>query len=106
MSSITQSRTPRDNAIAHVSSGSGAVLGSIAVLLAASLAIAFSLPHGLVLPALALAATILAGVGGVAAWAGRGAFRASALTCAGIFALAAIAAAMLGDPDQVALFLK
>lgn len=104
--SITQSRPVRDNPLSHVSSGSGAVLGSIAVLLAIAVTAALALPHLLVLPSIALAATSICFVTGAATLLGSGQFRESALTCTGIFALVGIAASMLGDPDQVALFLK
>lgn len=104
--SITQTRSARENVLANVSSGSGAVLGSISVLLAIGVTAALALPHGLVLPAIALAATLLCFATGAAALLGSGHFRENALTCTGIFALVGIAASMLGDPDHVALFLK
>lgn len=93
-------------ALADVTAGSTAVLGSIAVVLASAIAIVATLPGNVVLPAIALASAIFASVIGLVAWRGSESIRSGALTSAGIFALVAIGAAMLGDPDQVALYLK
>jgi len=106
MSSILQSREARPNVLSQVSSGSGAVLAPIAIVLTTAVAAALALPHGVFLPAVALAITIVAAVTGSIAWFSNGKMRANWLTATGIFALAAVAASMLGDPDQVALFLK
>ena len=92
--------------LAQVSSGSGVVVGSIAILLAALLSVVFIAPPALILPVMTLAATGASGLAGLAAWLSQGANRARALASAGIFALAAIASAVIGDPDQVAIFLK
>jgi hypothetical protein len=78
------------------------VLTSLAILLAATLAIGLVAPKALLLPSLALAATLLACAAGAAAQLGDGRFRARAMTAAGVFAFAAAAAAMLGDPDLLA----
>lgn len=93
-------------ALSGVSSGSTPVLGSIAVVLGVSLAIVASTPPALALPAIALAAAALAILAGLTAWLSNASWKPSALTCAGIFALVAMGACILGDPDQVALALK
>jgi hypothetical protein len=106
MATIMQSREARHNILFEVSSGSGAVLAPIAIVLTLAVGAAVALPHGLFLPAIALAVTIVAAVTGAIGWFSAGKVRANWLTATGIFALAAVAASMLGDPDQVALFLK
>jgi len=92
--------------LADIAAGSTPVLGSIAAVLAASLAIVAYTPSALVLPAVALVATLFAIVAGVTAWAASPRLRPAALTSAGIFALVAMGACILGDPDQVALLIK
>ena len=106
MSSFMHSRRRQPDVIAQVSIGSSVVPGSIAILLAALLTVVFIAPPALILPVMALAATGASGLAGLAAWLSQGANRARALTSAGIFALAAIASTIIGDPDQVAIFLK
>lgn len=106
MSIYTHRRTHESPALASVSAGSTAVLGSIAVVLASAIAVVATLPGHVVLPAVALASSVFAALAGLVAWRGNISVRPGALTSAGIFALVAIGAGILGDPDQVALYLK
>lgn len=92
--------------MSHITGGSTPVLASVVLILTSVLAIGYTVPPELLLPALALVATALASIAGVTASVTNGNIRDSALTCAGIFALAAIAAAITGDADQVALLVK
>ena len=92
--------------LAEIPTGSPAVLGAIAILLATAAACVATLTGALVLPALALAATAYATVAGLAAWQGPRSLRPAFLTSAGIFALAAMGAGVICDPDQVALLVK
>lgn len=92
--------------LAEIPTGSPAVLGAIAILLATAAACVATVAGALVLPAVALAATAYAAIAGLVAWQGPLKLRPAFLTSAGIFALAAMGAGMLGDPDQVALLVK
>lgn len=106
MTAITRSHTTHLD-LRHDATGDAVTVPmSFAVLLAAAIGAVVWAPPALVLPALALVATVLATITGAAGWliAGRG--RAGLLTSAGVFALAAGAAAMLGDPDKVALLAR
>jgi len=83
-----------------------ALLGAPLVLLASIGMLALKLPPGVVLPALAMMSTLFALVSGVVAWRAQGRVKSGGELAAGIFAFAAVAACILGDPDQAALFLK
>jgi hypothetical protein len=83
-----------------------ALLGAPLVLLASIGLLALKLPSGVVLPALAMISTLFALVSGLFAWRAQGRVKSGAELAAGIFAFAAVAACILGDPDQAALFLK
>lgn len=106
MSSIADSRLGRKNLLEEGRSSGATVPASIAALLATSVALAIYLPHALVLPAMALASVLFASACGLAGWLSSGRTKSRALTAAGVFAIAAIAAAVIGDPDQVAIWLK
>lgn len=82
------------------------LLGAPLVLLASIGMLALKLPSGVVLPALAMTSTLFALVSGLVAWRAEGRVKSSAELAAGIFAFAAVAACILGNPDQAALFLK
>lgn len=101
--------TSREDATFHPKQPGGddvALLGAPLVLLASIGLLALKLPYGVVLPALAMISTAFAMVAGLVAWRAQGRMRSSAELGAGIFAFAAVAACILGDPDQAALFLK
>jgi len=82
------------------------LLGAPLVLLASIGMLALKLPSGVVLPALAMTSTLFALVSGLVAWRAQGRVKSGAELAAGIFAFAAVAACILGNPDQAALFLK
>ncbi len=82
------------------------VLIPAALLLILTSTLFLTAPSALVLPAVSLIATFAVLVCGIAAWFGGPALQTQSLTAAGIFAFAAVAAAIIGDPDQVAHFLK
>ena len=106
MSSFTH---PQGGQSSFIAKGPGSIVviaGSLAVLLAGLIASTVIAPSILVMPVMSLAATVVASLAGLAAWLGQPSTREKALLIAGIFALAAIAAAIIGDPDQVALLLK
>jgi hypothetical protein len=83
-----------------------ALLGAPLVLLASIGFLTLKLPSDVVLPALAMMSTIFALLAGLVAWRAQGRVKSCAELAAGIFAFAAAAACVLGDPDQLALFLK
>jgi len=82
------------------------LLGAPIIVLASIGLLSLKLPFVVVLPALGLVATLFASVAGVVAWSARGRLKVNAELAAGIFAFAAVAASILGNPDQAALFLK
>ena len=82
------------------------LLGALIIVLASIGLLSLKLPFLVVLPALALIATLFASVAGVVAWTSSGRLKGNAEFAAGIFALTAVAASILGDPDQAVLFLK
>lgn len=82
------------------------LLGAPLVLLASIGMLALKLPSGVVLPALAMTSTLFALVSGLVAWRAQGRVKSGAELAAGIFAFAAVASCILGNPDQAALFLK
>ena len=86
--------------------GSTAVLASVGVLLAIALVLASTMQLSLVLPALALASTVLSMIIGGIGYTRNDRFTEHARLSAGVFAFAAVAACIIGSPDQVALLLQ
>lgn len=86
--------------------GSTAVLASVGVLLATALVLASTMQLSLVLPALALASTVLAMIIGGIGYTRNDRFTDHARLSAGVFAFAAVAACIIGSPDQVALLFQ
>ncbi len=106
MTSFTHTHAALSANASKAAVGSTAVIVPAVVILTFILTFAVTLPSPLVLPALSLAATAAATVCAAVVWSSGAALKTRYLTSAGIFAIVAMAAAMLGDPDQVALFLK
>lgn len=86
--------------------GSTAVLASVGVLLVSALVLASTTKLPLVLPALALTSTVLAMIMGGIGYTRNDRFTDSARLSAGVFAFAAVAACIIGSPDQVALLFQ
>ena len=86
--------------------GSTAVLASVGVLLVSALVLASTTKLPLVLPALALTSTVLAMIMGGIGYTRNDRFTESARLSAGVFAFAAVAACIIGSPDQVALLFQ
>jgi len=86
--------------------GSAAALASVAALVLTALVFALTMRLPLVLPALALASTVFAMVMGGIGYTRTDRFADSAKISAGVFAFAAVAACIIGSPDQVALLFQ
>lgn len=86
--------------------GSTAVLASVGVLLVSALVLVSTTKLPLVLPALALTSTVLAMIMGGIGYTRNDRFTDSARLSAGVFAFAAVAACIIGSPDQVALLFQ
>jgi len=92
--------------IAPAPKGSAAALASVAVLIFTAIILALTMRLPLVLPALALASTVFAMVMGGIGYTRTDRFSDSAKLSAGVFAFAAVAACIIGSPDQVALLFQ
>ena len=86
--------------------GSAAALASGAVLSFTAIILALTMRLPLVLPALALASTVCAMITGAIGYTRNDRFSDSAKVSAGVFAFAAVAACIIGSPDQVALLFQ
>jgi hypothetical protein len=106
MSLYSNSGSQPSLTIAAAPQGSTAALASIAVLTVTALVLAATMKLPLVLPALALASTVYAMVMGGIGYTRDDHFAQPARLSAGVFAFAAVAASILGSPDQVALLFQ
>mgnify|MGYP003346647329 CR=1 FL=1 len=83
-----------------------AVTTALYLVAATAAALLIATPVALFFPALALATTLFATATGIMAWLGAGRRRSQALAMASVFAFAAGASAIIGDPMRVAQLIK
>lgn len=104
MSILTHPNRPKF--LPFATDASGAVRSAIAILVVTTVVIVMLAPISLVLPTLAFVAAACATASGIIGWLSDEPRRQQAFLIASAFAFAAAAAAMLGDPDQIARFMR